>query len=617
MRLPQRGTINVFFYDGPISHGVAFEGLLDDGRRFARRLLDGFSEARDWPQLSHIATDGESYGHHHHYGEMALTYALHQIEADHSAEFTNYGQFLEMHPPNHFAEVYPDSAWSCVHGVERWRSNCGCNSGGHGDWNQEWRNPLRASLDWLRDSLAPQYESKCGQLLKDPWLARDNYIQVILDRSPASVERFFAEHATRPLDELEKVAALKMLEIERNAMLMYTSCGWFFDDLSGIETVQVMEYAGRALQLAEQVFGNSLEADFLNRLRKAQSNISQHGNGAEIYEKWVKPAVVGIPRVAAHFAISSLFQPAHPSAANGAGLDAATASGGGKKGHIYCYDVEHADFQAVTEGKMKLSTGRARFSSEITGESADMTFAALHFGEHNVLCGVRPSEQGKNLSAVRESLDAALRVADTADAVRMLHEEFGREIHTLRSLFRDQRRKILNLILNDTLEEAAGIYRSIYDSHLQLMRFLIELHTPVPRGFQTAAEMVLNRQLRQAIAHEPADLDAVRGLLKEAAGVRVELEAATLEFALRRKLEQAAAQFAAAPSTRETAEGLRRWLELTEVVPFRVELWEAQTLVYTPLAKSEERWQIEKERGNPEAERWLEMLALLRDRLKL
>ena len=153
-----------------------------------------------WPQLSHIATDGESYGHHHRYGEMALTFALNHIETNKLAELTNYGQFLERYPADHFVEIFANTSWSCVHGIERWRSNCGCNSGGHPDWNQEWRAPLRAALDWLRDTLAPVYEAQGASLLKDPWQARDEYIRVILDRSDESVDAFFGEHATHPIE---------------------------------------------------------------------------------------------------------------------------------------------------------------------------------------------------------------------------------------------------------------------------------------------------------------------------------------------------------------------------------------------------------------------------------
>src|SRR5580658_10402917 len=266
VRLPSRKTISVFFYDGPISQGVAFEGLLNDGKRFADRLLSGLSDTRDWPQLAHIATDGESYGHHHHYGEMALTYALNSIENGGIAKLINYGQFLELHPPDHWVEIFENPSWSCAHGTERWKSNCGCNSGAHGDWNQQWRAPLRPALDWLRDTLAEAFEKDAQSLLGDPWAARNDYIDVVLNRADENVLAFLQKHATHELDASERVRALKLLELQRHAMLMYTSCGWFFDELSGLETVQVLHYAARAIQLAQQCCGKVLEQEFLQRL---------------------------------------------------------------------------------------------------------------------------------------------------------------------------------------------------------------------------------------------------------------------------------------------------------------------------------------------------------------
>src|SRR5581483_12077033 len=198
--------------------------------------------------------DGETYGHHHKMGEMALSYALESLETKHNAKLTNYGEYLASHPPKHEVQIIENSSWSCVHGIERWKSDCGCNSGRAG-WHQRWRAPLRQALDGLRDRVAPLYENKARELLKDPWLARDENIAVILDRSKENVDRFFEKHATHPLGEAERVTALKLLELERHTQLMYTSCGWFFDELSGLETVQVLQYAGRALQLGEELFG--------------------------------------------------------------------------------------------------------------------------------------------------------------------------------------------------------------------------------------------------------------------------------------------------------------------------------------------------------------------------
>ncbi|HMF75802.1 MAG TPA: DUF3536 domain-containing protein, partial [Bryobacteraceae bacterium] len=225
VKTPSGRAINLFFYDGPISQAVAFEKLLHDGGGFAARLTGAFSSERTWPQLMHIATDGETYGHHHRHGEMALAYALNTVETRKTAKITNYGEFLALFPPTHEVLIINNTSWSCVHGVERWRSNCGCN-GGRPGWNQEWRRPLREALDWLRDHITPRFEALGAKLLSDPWAARDGYISVVLDRTSESRVRFGQQHFARILTAEEQVTVWKLMELQRHAMLMYTSCGW-------------------------------------------------------------------------------------------------------------------------------------------------------------------------------------------------------------------------------------------------------------------------------------------------------------------------------------------------------------------------------------------------------
>ena len=564
--LPSKKKISLFFYDGPISQGVAFEGLLNDGKRFAERLLGGFSETRKGPQLVHIATDGESYGHHHHFGEMALSYALHHIEETKLAKLTNYSEFLEKHPPRYAVEIVENSSWSCVHGVERWHSNCGCNSGGH-PWNQEWRAPLRAALDWLRDRLAPIFEKRVGELLKDPWEARNDYIRVVLDRSEASRAAFFADHALRELGEHEQVLALRLLEMQRHAMLMYTSCGWFFDELSGIETVQVIHYAARAIQLAEQCCGEVLEPEFLQHLAQAKSNLPEHGDGAQIYEKWVKPAFVNIERVAGHYAISSLFE----NYAN--------------KTRIYCYDVERDNYSLEAEGKMRLATGSVRLRSEITQESAALNFAVLHLGDHNITAGVKPVDGFGGIETYQRLKEAFSR-ADTSGAVLELDQAFDKKTFSLRQLFRDEQRKITNTILNESLTSAAAVYRTIFENQAPLIRFLNGLSIPVPKALMSAAEIAVNSQLEQALERPELDVDSVHGMLKEAAASKVTLDTTTLEYAMRRRLEQEATEFAANPKDPTPAARLRKSVDLIPTLPFPVMLWEVQNICYPALVKT-------------------------------
>ncbi|MBI2988661.1 MAG: DUF3536 domain-containing protein [Deltaproteobacteria bacterium] len=286
--LPSGRSINVFFYNGLISLDVAFGDLLNNGELFAKKLLSAFSDQNDRPQIVHIATDGETYGHHRRYGDMALGYCLYSLESNESARLTNYGEYLEKYPPTQVVEIVESSSWSCAHGVERWRDNCGCNTGMHPGWTQPWRKPLRQAMDWLRDHIAGIYDEAAAIYLSDPWEARNNYIEVMLDRSPGRVEKFLKMHAHRKLTSEERQRLFKLLEMAKNAMLIYTSCGWFFDDIAGIEAVQVMRYAARAMELAEEVGGIRLEPEYVRMLKAAPSNL--HVNGAKTYELFVKPS---------------------------------------------------------------------------------------------------------------------------------------------------------------------------------------------------------------------------------------------------------------------------------------------------------------------------------------
>jgi alpha-amylase/alpha-mannosidase (GH57 family) len=561
-KLPSRKKLSLFFYDGPISQAVAFEGLLSDGNRFADRLMSGFSDARQGAQLVHIATDGESYGHHHHFGEMALSYALDEIERGGVARLTNYGEFLQNHPAEEMVEIVENSSWSCVHGVERWRSDCGCNSGGH-PWNQQWRAPLRAALDWLRDRLAPIFESRLKLYFRDPWAARDAYIQLILDRSEQSRRAYFAAHAARQLSPEQQVLVLKLLEIQRHAMLMYTSCGWFFDELSGLETVQVIHYAGRALRLAEDVSGESIEPEFLQHLALAKSNLPEHGDGARIYEKWVKPAVVDIPRVAAHYAISSLFETY---------IDHT---------RIYCYDADRLKSSSEVEGKMRLATGSAQFRSEITQECQTLCYSVLHLGDHNVTAGVQPFE--KYSEEEEKKLVTAFDQADTAEVIRLLDQIYGKSIFSLRQLFRDEQRKITGIIINDSLNSAAAVYRTVFESQGPLIRFLNGLEIPVPSALKAAAEIALNNQLQSYLDRPELDPEAIQSLLREASASKIALDNTTLEYKIRKRIEREAAEFASNPTDPAAAERMIRLLDLVPSFPFPVTLWEAQNVVYRPL----------------------------------
>ena len=593
VRMPSRRTLSLFFYDGPIAQAVAFEGLLNNGEHFAQRLLTGFSPDRTWPQLVHIATDGESYGHHHRHGEMAFSYAIHQIENNGQAKITNYGEFLEKFPPTHEVEIIENTAWSCAHGLERWRSDCGCQTGGQPGWNQKWRLPLRNALDWLRDSLSPLYEEHAGEYLRDPWAARDNYISVLLDRRQENLTAFLERHGTRELTPAERITVLKLLEMERHAMLMYTSCGWFFTDLAGLETVQVMQYAGRAIQLAGQFTSQPIEEQFLDLLSAARSNLPENGDGRQVYEKFVRPAMIDLPKVGAHYAIASLFEEFPEQA------------------RIYSFTVRRTDFESVEAGVTRLAAGQAEITSEITGESEKLSFGVLHLGEHNLMGGVRRFRNPEDFAAMRDDLMGAFRRADLPQTFRLLDRHFEGHTYSLKQLFRDEQRKLLDQILSSTVRAAETAYQQIYERHIPLMRFLTDLHNPLPRAFQTAAQFAINSYLREALSQDEPDSGRIRALLEEARMAQIPLDTQTLEYTARRSVERLAGDVKQEPADLARLERLDNAVTLVRSLPFEVQLWIVENICYELWHAHAGQHTEAASAGDAGSARWLELVRSL------
>jgi alpha-amylase/alpha-mannosidase (GH57 family) len=597
--LPSGRSIALFFYEGAVSHDVAFSALLSTGESFADRLLGCFSEDTGRPQIVHIATDGETYGHHQHRGDMALAYALHTIASRQDVALTNYGEYLERHPPECEVEIRERTSWSCVHGVDRWYRDCGCSSGGRPRWNQQWREPLRNALDWLRDTLAGAYDREARMLLKDPWAARDDYVSMILDRSPETAEAFLSRHARRRLSAENRMRALKLLEMQRHAMLMYTSCGWFFDELSGLETVQILQYAGRALQLAVESIGVDHEAALLGRLEGAKSNIPEHRNGRRIFEKFVKPSALDLIRVCAHYAVSSLFE-----------TYAEAIS-------VYCYRIESEDYHKESSGAVTLGVGRASVVSEITQERLRLSFAALHFGEHTLNCGVRGFQgEGPYKTLVRESFEA-FRRADFAGTVRMMDKHFGESIYSLKSLFRDEQRKILGLILDETMRDAEAVYRQFYKPYGPLMRFLKDAGVPAPRILAEASSFVVNTGLTRLMLEDDLDTKRIRAFLDQAAAENISLDTEALEFALRQNLERMALRMQNEPGEIELLRKLSQALELLETMPFQVNLWGVQNIGYSLMQTDRPRHQQAAQDGNEASREWTVLYEALCRKLQI
>ena len=593
-RLPSGKKINLFFYDGPISQAVAFEHLLDNGEHFAGRLLGGFSEKRDWAQLMHIATDGETYGHHHKHGDMALAYALGRIEADENIRLTNYGEFLEKFPPTHEVQIVENTSWSCSHGIERWRSDCGCSSGRVG-WKQLWRGPLRDALDYLRDSAAELFENQAAPLLHDAWAARNDYIDVILDRSPDALWIFFEKHSRRQLHPEETTLVLKLLEMQRHAMLMYTSCGWFFDELSGLETVQVMQYAGRVVQLAQETSGTNLEPEFLARLEGIKSNIPELGDGASIYKMWIKPAMVDLEKVGAHYAISSIFDGNHVIPQ-------------------FCYEIKPLEYNHAESGVAKLALGHVLVTSHITRESRELAFAVIYMGEQALHAGVHSFKDEKTYHKLVEEATAVFSAGDFAEVVELLEDHFGEMSYSLKSLFRDEQRRILEIILSRTLHDAEVSYHKIYENHGPLLRLIKEMGQPVPEVLRMTAEFVLNRDLKKTFDAEPVDFVRAAMLMEMVKREGVRMDEATVGYSASKALTHLLQRLRQNPQENEILERAFVLASLFTTLPLPVDYWQAQNIYYSILNQD---YPALARRDDPNSRTWRERFLALGEKLHI
>jgi alpha-amylase/alpha-mannosidase (GH57 family) len=592
--LPSGRSIAIFFYDGPISRAVAFERLLARGELFAHRLVSAFSDRTDRAQIVNIATDGETYGHHHRHGDMALAYAVQYIDREKLARITNYGQFLAQHPPAREVEIAEDTSWSCAHGVERWRSDCGCNTGAGAGWHQRWRGPLRAALDWLRDEVAKIFEREGSRLLRDPWQARDEYIDVILDRSGESIEPFLTRHSTEHA-ALSTQHSLELLEMQRNAMLMFTSCGWFFNEVSGIETVQVLHYAARVIQLAERHGGVGLEEELMRRLEAAESNLPEHGTARRIYEREVIPARLDLRRVAAHYAVASLFDTFDDEA------------------RIYCYDVIRHDIDFARAGRGRIAVGSITIRSTITREEDHFQFAVLHLGETELTGGVRTSLPKEEYEAIRAELLEAMQPGGIPGVIRLLDAFFAETSVSIKSLFRDEQRRIFHLLCNATLEEAESAFRQLHERYDPLMRFHARLGIPIPKVLQMAAEFDLNVQLRKLLDQDSPPLHEIESRLREARDERVSLDETTL-MTVEQAIERAADRFREHPEDLDTLESYEALVSAVRKAQLPVNMRHPQNEYYR---MKETVRPVFANNGSPHARRWLELFDALGEKLSV
>ncbi|MDI9389394.1 MAG: DUF3536 domain-containing protein [Synergistota bacterium] len=555
-------TIAVFFYHGALAQKVAFGDALNNGGDFARILMEALPGGAALSNFVSVATDGETFGHHHKYGDMALAYCLDTLERSRDASLTIFGEYLEFSPPMDEVRLVEDSSWSCVHGVGRWREDCGCSAHSRPGWNQKWRAPLRRAMDGLRDSADILFEREARGLFADPWGARNRYIEVFFDRSRASPAAFMEREAGRGLSPEEMVKGLRLMELQLNLLMMYTSCGWFFDEISGIETIQVMSYAARALELCGRLFqGEDLRTPFLELLEGAPSNIAEFRNGRRVFDIFVAPAASDLMRAGANHALSTLF-------------DREESGAGGQAETLYSYKILSCSLRRGSSGPHRYVTGYVRIRSEQTLEEKELFSAALYSGGRSAICGVmeKPEPEGEN--GVRSRIEEALQHGDDKALVSF----FGHNTYSLRHLFKDEQRRIMNMIIAEDMDAVVSSLRQTVSDYSELLSLLSDLSMPVPETLKRAAEVVLNDEIRRAFERDSPDIAHIGEKMSEGVRLRVDVDAAYVKHAGVQLLGRLASLLEQSPLDEHVLGDIIALLNLFNGRGWDLDLWRAQNI---------------------------------------
>ncbi len=568
--------IDVFFYNGPLSRAIAYEKMLSSGENLLKKIREVYSYVEERPELVNLATDGESYGHHFKFGEMALTWVFNSIKRDKDIILTNYGQFLDLFPPEMEVKIVENSSWSCFHGIERWRSDCGCNVSHNSGWNQAWRTPLRQGLDRLSGQLFEIYEKQAGIYLKDCLKARDEYITMLLE--PEKGEKLFQQALISPVDQKEKGEVLSLLESQRMAMFMFTSCGWFFDDISGLEVRQILMYASRAIELCKKWAVSDLEDGLLQHLEQAKSNDPQYKDGANVYREFVKPSQITPAYVAAHYAISRL------------------------EGEFLIEPWLKKLVISIEEEKMEHNEtraliGKVRVIENRTGVEQNFVYFAVCRNGCGSNCIVG-ADDGKEFQGFKEEMHRHLSDGAYDKCMKLFSAAFPESsLYKLEELITDTKRWIINALarkLGRRIKESIGLHRSKIDDFIELLK---RSKIDIPHDLLTLFKIIFTDTLYDVLRADrdsPADFSRIRELIE-----LFDLESATdsinrneqfktvREFfkeADIRKLIQSYLKYqikaSTGPGRSIHLKNITGMIDLINYLPIEIDLWEFQNIYY-------------------------------------
>lgn len=573
-----RDYIDVFFYDGPVSRAIAFENLLSDGPSFLKRIELAFGEPRadGGPRLVNLATDGESYGHHFYCGDMALAWLFNHLEEEPGNDpiaLTNYAQYLSMFPPQKEVRLIENSAWSCAHGVERWRSDCGCNcGGGGGQWNQKWRTPLRDGLNWLSEELAEIFEREAGLLVKDPWAARDAYIRVIFDDYSEEGKAGFArQHQLRELAPEDSVRLFRLMESQLMGLYMFTSCAWFFDDIAGLEPVQNLCYALRAIELTQDFTDTDLTAALLKFIAPIVPNDPGYSSGLEVWRRLVEPNRLSGQTLAAHWAAAEILEA--PEALALFSVPAFTAG----------------PITRIEDGGLEILAGSVELFDRRLGERASYQCLAIYSG-------------GAHLAVLVDDVSGNAAALDWADEETLL-AALDAELNALSALnIWDSMQRLMprasRFVIDDLLPFSRGallsaMVRDVYNNLKNHTRDLFQLNQHLLMTYRSSGgqmawverfifrvmgEAELSRLLTPAATGKPVNMTALASALHKRGLVGIARDEATATDLSAEFLENHLENAKSAASPKRLFDEAAAFIRLIRRENFHFDRWKSQNL---------------------------------------
>ncbi|NHI91915.1 MAG: DUF3536 domain-containing protein [Candidatus Lokiarchaeota archaeon] len=504
LKIPNGKKIALFFYEREISSKIAFDSILNDGNIFINEIFNKFDDKNNEAQLINVASDGETYGHHKKFAEMALAYALDQIESKNLAKIINYGYFLELFPPKHEVEIKENTAWSCSHGVERWRSNCGCRF--NGELNQKWRTPLREAMNWLRSKVNGFLENELPKYFKDIKKAKEEYIDVILNGYKESRIKFIKKFQIRELTESEQITVSRILEMYKNSLLMFTSCGWYFDDISGLETIQIMKYAARILQLFERFHINFSE-DYLKIIERAESNFKLKGNGRIIFNQVLKN-IIGFRKVVANYAICKLLFSVPD------------------EYDFYIYHIENQEMDVYELGSVKLLVGYTKIFIDYTGRNQTLMYICLNYRKE-FLASAKKLEDKKDYLSFKETIFQKFKKMGLSEIIRFIDKRFEGELFGLEDLFSTEQEKILEILIDSQFVPLEDAFNEFYEDNLKFMTYLASIGAKIPKKFLIVLSYILNQKMKEKLSEHyfrSHDFRPIMNVLDEAKFWRLRLD---------------------------------------------------------------------------------------------